>query len=395
MLTSLALIFLVGLSTAGICQKLKMPRIIGMLVTGVVLGPYVLDLLDSSILGISSELRQMALVIILIKAGLSLDLKDLKRVGRPAIMLSFIPASCEIVAYTIFAPMIFGITLIEGAVMGAVLSAVSPAIVVPRMVNLMEKGIGTKKGIPQMILAGASMDDIFVIVLFTTFVSMARGNGVNLISFANIPVSIVLGILLGAVAGLALSWFFETNYAHKHLVRNSVKVIIILGTAFLLLTIETALKGTVPVSGLLAVVSMSLVIGIRSVKEVTARLQEKFGKLWIAAEVILFVLVGAAVDIRYTLRAGLGALAMIFIALSIRALGVLLCTIKTPLNKKERLFCVLSYMPKATVQAAIGSVPLAMGLSCGNLVLSVAVLAIVITAPLGAFGIDIGYKRLL
>ena len=395
MLTSLALIFLVGLSTAGICQKLKIPRIIGMLVTGVVLGPYVLDLLDSSILGISSELRQMALVIILIKAGLSLDLKDLKRVGRPAIMLSFIPASCEIVAYTIFAPMIFGITLIEGAVMGAVLSAVSPAIVVPRMVNLMEKGIGTKKGIPQMILAGASMDDIFVIVLFTTFVSMAQGNGVNLISFANIPVSIVLGILLGAVAGLALSWFFETNYAHKNLVRNSVKVIIILGTAFLLLTIETALKGTVPVSGLLAVVSMSLVIGIRSVKEVTARLQEKFGKLWIAAEVILFVLVGAAVDIRYTLRAGLGALAMIFIALSIRALGVLLCTIKTPLNKKERLFCVLSYMPKATVQAAIGSVPLAMGLSCGNLVLSVAILAIVITAPLGAFGIDIGYKRLL
>ena len=395
MLTSLALIFLVGLSTAGICQKLKIPRIIGMLITGVVLGPYVLDLLDSSILGISSELRQMALVIILIKAGLSLNLKDLKRVGRPAIMLSFIPASCEIVAYTIFAPMIFGITLIEGAVMGAVLSAVSPAIVVPRMVNLMEKGIGTKKGIPQMILAGASMDDIFVIVLFTTFVSMAQGNGVNLISFANIPVSIVLGILLGAVAGLALSWFFETNYAHKNLVRNSVKVIIILGTAFLLLTIETALKGTVPVSGLLAVVSMSLVIGIRSVKEVTARLQEKFGKLWIAAEVILFVLVGAAVDIRYTLRAGLGALAMIFIALSIRALGVLLCTIKTPLNKKERLFCVLSYMPKATVQAAIGSVPLAMGLSCGNLVLSVAILAIVITAPLGAFGIDIGYKRLL
>ncbi len=395
MLTSLALIFLVGLSMATICQKLRLPRIIGMLITGVILGPYVLDLFDSSILGISSELRQMALVIILIKAGLSLNLKDLKRVGRPAIMLSFIPASCEIVAYTIFAPIIFGITHIEGAVMGAVLSAVSPAIVVPRMVNLMEKGIGTKKGIPQMILAGASMDDIFVIVLFTTFVSMAQGNGVNLISFANIPVSIVLGILLGAVAGLALSWFFETNYAHKHLVRNSVKVIIILGTAFLLLTIETALKGTVPVSGLLAVVSMSLVIGIRSVKEVTARLQEKFGKLWIAAEVILFVLVGAAVDIRYTLRAGLGALAMIFIALSIRAIGVLLCTVKTPLNKKERLFCVLSYMPKATVQAAIGSVPLAMGLPCGNLVLSVAVLAIVITAPLGAFAMDLGYKKLL
>lgn len=395
MLTSLALIFLVGLSMATICQKLRLPRIIGMLITGVILGPYVLDLFDSSILGISSELRQMALVIILIKAGLSLNLKDLKRVGRPAIMLSFIPASCEIVAYTIFAPIIFGITHIEGAVMGAVLSAVSPAIVVPRMVNLMEKGIGTKKGIPQMILAGASMDDIFVIVLFTTFVSMAQGNGVNLISFANIPVSIVLGILLGAVAGLALSWFFETNYAHKHLVRNSVKVIIILGTAFLLLTIETALKGTVPVSGLLAVVSMSLVIGIRSVKEVTARLQEKFGKLWIAAEVILFVLVGAAVDIRYTLRAGLGALAMIFIALSIRAIGVLLCTVKTPLNKKERLFCVLSYMPKATVQASIGSVPLAMGLPCGNLVLSVAVLAIVITAPLGAFAMDLGYKKLL
>lgn len=395
MLTSLALIFLVGLSMATICQKLRLPRIIGMLITGVILGPYVLDLFDSSILGISSELRQMALVIILIKAGLSLNLNDLKRVGRPAIMLSFIPASCEIVAYTIFAPIIFGITHIEGAVMGAVLSAVSPAIVVPRMVNLMENKIGTKKGIPQMILAGASMDDVFVIVLFTTFASMAQGGKLNLMGFANIPVSIVLGILLGGFAGFILSWFFETSYAHKNLVKNSVKVIIILGTAFLLLGIENALKGIVSVSGLLAIMSMSLVIGIKNVTEVTARLQEKFGKLWIACEVILFVLVGAAVDIRYTLNAGLGALAMIFIALSIRAIGVLLCTVKTPLNKKERLFCVLSYMPKATVQAAIGSVPLAMGLPCGNLVLSVAVLAIVITAPLGAITMDLGYKKLL
>lgn len=314
MLTSLSLIFLVGLAMGAICRKLKLPRIIGMLVTGIVLGPYVLDWLDPSILSISADLRKMALIIILLKAGLSLDLQDLKKAGRSAVLLSFVPASCELLGYVLLAPVILGITRVEAAVMGAVLAAVSPAVVVPRMVSLMEKKYGTDKAIPQMILAGASCDDIFVIVLFTTFLGMAQGGSADMMDFVNIPVSIVLGILLGAVVGYGLYLFFETAYARKHCVRNSMKVIIVLDFSFLLIAIEGWLEGKIAVSGLLAVVSMA---------------------------------------------------------------------------------CVIAYLPKATVQAAIGSVPLAAGLSCGNIVLSVAVMAIVITAPLGALGIDSSYKKLL
>ena len=395
MLASLSLIFLVGLAMGAICQKLKMPRIIGMLVTGIVLGPYVLDFLDPSILSISSELRKLALIIILLKAGLSLDLKDLKKAGRPAILMSFVPATCEIAGYILFAPLLLGINRIEAAVMGAVLGAVSPAVVIPRMVMLMEEKYGTKKAIPQMIMAGASCDDIFVIVLFTTFLSMAQGGSADIIDFVNIPVSIVLGIFLGAVTGYGLYLFFETSYAHKHCVRNSTKVIIVLGFSMLLVSVEGWLEGKVSVSGLLAVVSMACVIKIKSTAFVSKRLSEKFGKLWIAAEVVLFVLVGAAVDIRYTLSAGIAAVFMIFIALIFRTAGVLICTIKTKLNKKERIFCVIAYLPKATVQAAIGSVPLAAGLASGKIILSVAVLAIIITAPLGALGIDNTYKKLL
>lgn len=395
MLASLSLIFLVGFAMGAICQKLKMPRIIGMLVTGIVLGPYVLDFLDPSILSISSELRKLALIIILLKAGLSLDLNDLKKAGRPAILMSFVPATCEIAGYILFAPLLLGINRIEAAVMGAVLGAVSPAVVIPRMVMLMEEKYGTKKAIPQMIMAGASCDDIFVIVLFTTFLSMAQGGSADIIDFVNIPVSIVLGILLGAVTGYGLYLFFETSYAHKHCVRNSTKVIIVLGFSMLLVSVEGWLEGKVSVSGLLAVVSMACVIKIKSTAFVSKRLSEKFGKLWIAAEVVLFVLVGAAVDIRYTLSAGIAAVFMIFIALIFRTAGVLICTIKTKLNMKERIFCVIAYLPKATVQAAIGSVPLAAGLACGKIILSVAVLAIIITAPLGALGIDNTYKKLL
>lgn len=395
MLTSLSLIFLVGLALGAICQRLKLPRIIGMLVTGILLGPYVLDLLDPSILSISSELRKMALIIILLKAGLSLDLKDLKKAGHSAVLLSFVPASCEIIGYLLFAPVILGISRVDAAVMGAVLAAVSPAVVVPRMVTLMEKKYGTQKAIPQMILAGASCDDIFVIVLFTTFLGMAQGGSANVMDFINIPVSIVLGILLGVSFGYGLYLFFETSYAHKHCVRNSMKVIIVLGFSFLLIAIEEWFDGIVSVSGLLAVVAMACMLKLKSTAFVSKRLSEKFGKLWLAAEVILFVLVGAAVDIRYTLNAGLAAVFMILIALLFRAFGVLLCTVKTSLTPKERLFCVIAYLPKATVQAAIGSVPLAAGLPCGNIILSVAVLAILITAPLGALGIDGSYKKLL
>ena len=380
---------------AAVCQKLKLPRIIGMLLTGIVLGPYVLDVLDPAILNISAELRQMALIIILIKAGLSLDLSDLKKVGRPAVLMAFLPASFEILGYFLLAPVLLGVTRIEAAVMGAVLGAVSPAVVVPRMVKLMDEKYGTEKSIPQMILAGASCDDIFVIVLFSTFSGMAQGGSANVMDFVNIPVSIVLGVILGAVFGFMLAWFFETAYAHKNLVRNSMKVIVILGVSFLLMAIETWVKPCVSVSGLLAVVSMACVLKLRSEKTVTKRLSEKFGKLWLAAEVILFVLVGAAVDIRYTLEAGIMAVLMIFLALVFRAAGVALCLVKTPLSFKERMVCVVAYLPKATVQAAIGSVPLAMGLPCGKIVLSVAVLAILITAPLGALGMDVSYKKWL
>lgn len=395
MLASLALIFLVGLAMGAICGQLKLPRIIGMLITGIVLGPYVLDFLDPSILSISSELRKIALIIILLKAGLSLDIKDLKKAGRPAVLLAFVPASCEIIGYVLLAPVILGVSTVEAAIMGAVLAAVSPAVVVPRMVMLMEQKYGTKKAIPQMIMAGASCDDIFVIVLFTTFLSMAQGGSAHIMDFVNIPVSIVLGILLGIVFGLILYLFFETSYAHKHCVRNSMKVIIVLGCSFLLVSIEGWLENKISVSGLLAMVSMACTLKMKSTAFVSKRLSEKFGKLWIAAEVVLFVLVGAAVDIRYTLSAGVSALLMIIVALLFRTVGVLICTAKTNLTAKERAFCVIAYLPKATVQAAIGSVPLAAGLGCGNIVLSVAVLAIVVTAPLGAIGIDNTYKRWL
>ena len=395
MLTSLALIFLVGLSAAALCRVLRLPRIIGMLLTGVLLGPYALNLLDPLILQASADLRQMALIIILLKAGLSLDLSDLKKVGRPAILMACVPASCELLAFVLFAPLFLGINRIEAAVMGAVLAAVSPAVVVPRMVQLMDRRWGTAKGIPQMIMAGASCDDIYVIVLFSTFVGMAQGGGARWQDFAAIPVSIVLGILVGVAVGLVLALFFETAYARRHYVRNSMKVIIVLGVSFLLIAMENWLKGYIPMSGLLAVVSMACALKCKSTAFVSKRLSEKFGKLWLAAEVILFVLVGAAVDIRYTLAAGLSALAMIAVAQILRAFGVFLCMLGTNLNRKERLFCMIAYTPKATVQAAIGSVPLSLGLPCGQIVLSVAVLAILITAPLGALGMDSTYQRLL
>ena len=395
MLTSLSLIFLVGLSMAFICRKIKLPRIIGMLVTGIVLGPFVLDLLDPQILGISSELRQMALIIILIKAGLSLNISDLKKVGRSAVMMSFLPALFEIGAFVLLAPMLLHVTVLEAAIMGAVLGAVSPAVVVPRMVQLMDENYGTDKQIPQLILAGASLDDVFVIVLFSTFIGMAQGGSAKVMDFVNIPISIVSGILLGAVFGFVIAFLFELAHKRNDSIRQSIKTIIVLGTAFLLMAIETWLEGAVSISGLLAVMSMACVIQLRCRKEVSDDLSVKYSRLWLAAEVILFVLVGAVVDIRYTMQAGGMAVLMIFIALVFRSLGVLICLIGTKLSGKEKLYCVIAYLPKATVQAAIGSVPLSLGLSCGNIVLSVAVLSILITAPLGAILMDLSYKKLL
>ena len=395
MLTSLAFVFLAGLAAAAVCSAIKLPRIIGMLLVGIVLGPHMLNVLDDSILSISSELRQMALIIILLKAGLSLNLSDLRQVGRPAVLLSCLPATCELAGYILLAPYLLGVNRIEAAVMGAVLAAVSPAVVVPRMVFLMENRWGTDKSIPQMLLAGASCDDIYVIVLFTTFTGIAQGGNAKAADFLNIPVSVVLGIAVGAAAGYALSRFFEAAFARNHMVRGSVKVIIVLSVSFLLVALETVLKGRIALSGLLAVTSMACMLARKTTGEVRARLSEKFGKLWIAAELILFVLVGAAVDIRYVSETGLAAVLMVFAALIFRAAGVVLCLAGTKLSRRERLFCVIAYLPKATVQAAIGSVPLAMGLPCGKIVLSVAVLAILITAPLGALGMDAAYRKLL
>ena len=395
MLTSLALIFLVGLSLAVIFGKLKLPRLIGMLLTGILLGPFVLDFLDPQILGISAELRKMALVIILIKAGLSLNFSDLKKVGRPALLMAFLPATFEIGAFLLFAPMLLNVSRVEALLMGSVLAAVSPAVVVPRMVALMDEGRGTDKKIPQLILAGASLDDIFVIVLFTAFLGINMGDGVGAMTFLNIPISIVLGIALGAFVGFAVAYLFELFHRKGLTIRNTLKTILLLATSFLLLAIEGWLEGVIAVSGLLAIMSMAMVYAMRTKAEVVNRLKDKYGKLWLAAEVLLFVLVGAAVDIRYTLSAGLLAVAMILIGLAFRSVGVFLCLLGTDLNKKERLYTVFAYLPKATVQAAIGAVPLSMGLSCGNIILSVAVLGILIAAPLGAILMDSTKNKLL
>lgn len=393
MILSLALIILVGLSVADICKKIKLPRIIGMLATGIILGPYVLDLLDADILNISSELRKIALIIILIKAGLSLNIKDLKQVGRPAALMSFLPACFEILGYFIFAPIIFNISKTDALLMGSVLAAVSPAVVIPQMVKLIENKYGTKKSIPQLILAGSSLDDVFVIVLFGAFLGLCQGETVNLNTFVSIPISIVTAVTTGIIVGFILSIFFEFKHDKGKTIKNSTKVIILLGIAFLLNSMEELT--VIPFSGLLAVVAVACTLKLKSTDFIITRLSQKFSKLWIFAEVLLFVLVGACVDITYLFENGLTAILMIFVALIIRSVGVMLCLIGTKLNLKERFFCVIAYMPKATVQAAIGSIPLAMGLESGNLILSIAVLAIIITAPLGALGMEISYKKLL
>ena len=389
MLLSIALIFLVGMFMGWICRKVKLPALLGMLLTGIVLGPYVMNLLDESILGISAQLRKIALVIILTRAGLGLDISVLKKLGRPAIFMCFLPATFELFGMLLLAPRLFGLTLLEAAVLGAVLAAVSPAVVVPRMVKLMEEGYGTREGIPQLILAGASVDDVYVIVLFSTFVGMMQGEGVSPVRFINIPVSILLGIGIGILLGGLLSLYFQKIH-----IRDTVKVLLILSISFLLVAAEDALNTSITFSALIAI--MFLGIAMRQKRgEVASRLSAKYGKLWVAAEVFLFVLVGACVNVSYLGKVGVRAILLIAGALVFRMAGVFICLLGTKLNWKERLFAMVAYTPKATVQAAIGGIPLAMGFACGETILTVAVLAIVITAPLGAFAIDLLYKKLL
>lgn len=395
MILSLGLILIVGMVFAKIFDKLKLPRIIGMLLTGIILGPQVLNLLDANILRISSDLRTIALIVILLKAGLSLDMGDLKKVGRSAILLSFLPASFEILSYAIFVPKILGLNLIDGLLMGAVMAAVSPAIVVPRMVKLIDKGYGKDESIPQMILAGASCDDVFVLVLFSSFLSMAKGSEFSFKSLLKVPVSIILGIGFGIVIGYLLYLFFERRYKNGSYIRNSSKVIIILALAFLLVSLEGLVKEIIPISGLLAVIAMASSYKIKADDGVVERLSEKFAKLWIFAEILLFVLVGAEVDIKYMTGIGFIGIALIFLGLLIRSIGVFISVAGSRLSKNEKIFTILAYTPKATVQAAIGSVALANGIGSGMAILSIAVLGIIITAPLGAILIDKTYKKLL
>ena len=389
MLLSLSLVFLSGLAGAYIAQALRLPRIIGMLAAGIIVGPCCLGVLDEKILYISPDLRKLALVIILIKAGLSLNLEDLKRVGRPSLLLSFLPAAFEVAAVTFIAPLLFGISYTEAALLGSVLAAVSPAVVIPKMTELIDSRYGTGKSIPQMILAGASLDDIFVIVLFSTFLTASRSGTLNLSSFADIPVSVLSGIAAGIISGLILSRIMKSM---KSLTLPH-KVIMILALALLLTGAEDMIKPYFAFSGLLAVISSAAVVRVKD--KDSANEAASFTKLWTGAEIILFVLIGAAVDINYTLRAGIPAILLLAFSLSVRSLGVILSLSGTALNRKERLFTVFSYLPKATVQAAIGGVPLALGLSSGSLILSVAVLSIVVTAPLGALLMEVSYRKLL
>ncbi len=389
MLSSLAFIFILALVLGYLSTLLKLPPLVGMLITGIILGSYGFNLIDSSIADISIELRQIALVIILLRAGLSLNVTELRAVGRPAALMCFLPASFEIVGVMILAPMLFGVTLLEAAVMGAVVAAVSPAVMVPKMINLMERKIGTDKGIPQMIMAAGSVDDVFVIVLFTAFSSLAMGGTLSGATLLEIPISILSGLALGVAVGWALSQYFKRFH-----MRDSIKLLLLLSASFLFLGLESTLKGVVPISGLLAVMAMGASVNM-FYPILARRISPKFSKLWVGAEILLFVLVGASVNISYATAAGFAAVALILGAMVVRMLGVYSSLIKTKLNLKERLFCMIAYMPKATVQAAIGSLPLAMGMPCGDLILTVAVLSILITAPLGAFGIDASYKKLL
>lgn len=389
MLLSIALIMLVGMAAAMISKKVGLPGLVGMILTGAILGPCVLNLIDDSILNISSDLRKIALIIILTRAGLTLDLDDLKRAGRPALLMCFLPASFEILGMILVAPHLLHISILEAAILGAVIAAVSPAVVVPKMIQLMEEGYGMNKQIPQIILAGASVDDVFVIVLFTSFTGLAQGDQISVMKFVNIPISIIAGILIGAVIGIALGIFFTKVH-----MRDTIKVIIILSLAFILVSLEEMITIPVTFAALISVMFMGIFLK-RKKADTSARLSAKFNKLWVMAEIILFVLVGASVDITFISKAGLKTVILIFAVLVFRMAGVFICMLGTKLNGRERLFCMLAYTPKATVQAAIGGVPLAMGLACGNIVLTVAVIAIVITAPLGAFMIEHTYKKLL
>lgn len=389
MLFSLSLILIIGFSLSGIFKRLNLPGLLGMILTGIILGPYTLNLISEDILNISSELRQIALIVILMRAGLTVDINDLKKVGRPAILMCFIPATMEILAITFLGHMLFNISYLEAAILGSVLAAVSPAVVVPRMISLIENGYGKTKSIPQIIMAGASVDDIYVIVLFTSFLGMYSGDKFELSSLISVPISIISGIALGILSGILMVKIFKKIH-----MRDTIKVLIILSVSFLFVSLETFIKPYFAISGLLAVMALGGTI-LKTYEKLAARLTVKFSKIWVGSEILLFVLVGASVNLSYVSKSGISAVVLILVALFFRVVGVMISLLGTSLDSKEKLFCAIAYLPKATVQAAIGSVPLASGVTSGELILSVAVISILITAPLGAIGVDKTYKHLL
>lgn len=389
MLTSIAIILLLGFISGQIFTKMKLPSLIGMILVGILMSPYCLNLMDESILSISKDIRQIALVIILTRAGLSLNIKDLKRVGRPAFLMCFVPACIEIIGTLLIASVLFDITWIEALIIGSVMAAVSPAVIVPRMIRLIDEGYGKEHSIPQLILAGASVDDVFVIVLFTAFTGLASTGEISIMSFTQIPISIVLGILFGFVVGWILLYILKNLK-----VQDTLKVVILLSVSFLILEVETLLKNIIPISGLLAIMSMGIIMKQKD-EEFSKKMSSKYNQLWSGAEIFLFVLVGVAVDVRYAFSAGIAVILLVIGALIFRMLGVFISLLNTKLTKNERIFCMLSYTPKATVQAAIGTIPLSMGLECGELVLTIAVMSILLTAPFGAICVDNLYQKLL
>lgn len=389
MLTSLALIFLCGLVLGSLFSRCRLPALLGMLATGMLLGPWGLDWLDAGTLALSPDLRRLALVIILIRAGLAIAPATLGQNGRAAGLLCFLPAACEIVGIVLLAPLLLGIAGLDAAILGTTVAAGSPAVVAPAMLRLEEQGYGRRHRIPQMLMASASVDGVFAVVLFTSFLAFARDGAFSLAEAGRIPVAIVSGIAAGMGLGLLLPAFFRRFPA-----RDSIKVIIVLSLALLLLSLENGGGRALPFSGLLAATCLG--IGLRGKNPpLAARLGEKFSKLWLAFEILLFALVGAAVDPSAAIAAGGAAAALICGALAFRMLGVLISLARTAIPFRERLFCLIALVPKATVQAVVGGIPLALGLPYGKTVLTVSVLSILIAAPLGALGIAIAAPKLL
>ncbi len=390
MATDLAIIILLGLLTNALFTKMKLPGLLGMLILGIIIGPYGLNWLKTDIINISSDLRKIALIVILLRAGLGISRDDLKKVGIPAIKLSCIPGLIEGFTIAFISTKLLGFSFIQGGILGFILAAVSPAVVVPQMLNFMERGIGTDKGIPTLILAGASIDDVFAITIFSTFLGLYSGSQVNIgVKILGIPFSIILGIVLGGIIGFIMVKLFE-----KYHIRDTKKVLYILGSAILLTALENLLKNKIEIAGLLGVMTIGFII-LEKMPQVGKRLSIKFNKIWVFAEILLFVLVGAQVNIGVALEAGIKGIILIFMGLIGRSIGVVISLIGTDLNWKERLFCTISYIPKATVQAAIGAVPLSLGVASGDVILALAVLSIIITAPLGALGISLSGDKLL